>query len=72
MLRHQLHQRRFNHSQNRSKQSPAMAAKRLNVTKVESKSGPIKIPRMEHGVNGAPLIAVARRWGNALWVFEGD
>ena len=50
----------------------AMPAKRFSLTDAQAKGNFTKRVRMEQDPNGqAALIAVARPWGSAFWVFEG-
>ena len=45
-----------------------MPGKRFSVAAVEGKGGLAKAARLE---NSAALLADARPWGSAFWVFEG-
>lgn len=50
-----------------------MPAKRFSLTDAQAKGNFTKRMRMEQGLDGqAALIAVARPWGSAFWVFEGE
>ena len=48
-----------------------MPAKRFSLVDMEAKGNLTKRQRPDNVGSGAELIAVARPWGSAFWVFEG-
>lgn len=48
-----------------------MPSKRFSVADAEAKGSFTKRMRSEQGGGGPTLVAVARPWGSAFWVFEG-
>ena len=50
--------------------SPAMPQKRISLAAGLKAQGPMRKVGRAGGSNG-PLVACARRWGGAHWVFEG-